>query len=365
MCESGDGAFPRPYPPHSTTRVLPSPYTHTPPRTTNTRTGRTSVPFQPVRSCPQFFSIVASVSPKDEVTYPYGLRTFFVTSSCAFAFNHLGITFPIATPNASNTIQYPRPVDANEPTLCPTTHKLDPKRKLQRPTPIAGATLGWTVGAISTGDGDGETLLRSVNAGWSASGRGSVFAHGDTGEGVGCVCSSSLAPLAPGSRKEKKLWDNECLWWWPLLELMDDVEDDDKEGAIKDGDGMLPFPLVNEGGRLPNVKPTPIGEGGCRGDDEARCFDLQLTLAPAAGTSVTGASPSPCSPFNPSSSSCAPSSAIGGWGNEPGRGKKMERLRECTRECRRLCVGLRGGASESEREAEEEFSGAELEVGKE
>ena len=40
-----------------------------------------------------------------------------------------------------------------------------------------------------------------------------------------------------------------------------------------------------------------------------------------------------------SSSSCVPSSAIVVCGREPGRGKKTERLRECSREWRRVCLG--------------------------
>lgn len=46
--------------------------------------------------------------------------------------------------------------------------------------------------------------------------------------------------------------------------------------------------------------------------------------------------------------SCAPSSAIALWGNEPGRGKNMERLREWRRECRRGWVDVEGDGGCSE-----------------
>jgi hypothetical protein len=71
--------------------------------------------------------------------------------------------------------------------------------------------------------------------------------QGETGMGVGCVCSSSAGecglklPLpfaAPGSRKEKKLCDMECLWWCPLLEADPDAEDDvDDDLVINSGVG--------------------------------------------------------------------------------------------------------------------------------
>lgn len=80
--------------------------------------------------------------------------------------------------------------------------------------------------------------------------------HGDTGTGVGCVCSSSCGgdagrPLAPGSRNEKKLCDIECLWWCPRRDVADI--------------GVCP-PVISSpstpGGRAPNVNPAPRGVGG-------------------------------------------------------------------------------------------------------
>jgi len=74
--------------------------------------------------------------------------------------------------------------------------------------------------------------------------------HSETGVGVGCICSSSSGelengsrglPPEPGSRKEKKLCDMECLWWCPLFE----VDDED-------------------GGTWSSVMWTGHQDGGCR-----------------------------------------------------------------------------------------------------
>ena len=188
----------------------------------------------------------------------------------------------------------------------------------------------------SSGDDSDEGEMSPCRS--SSAGNGVVWPviQGDTGTGVGSVCSSPSAPTpksAPGSKNEKKLCDNECLWWCPLRELTDEVEDEeDKEGAMGGAIGKLPLPPIPvdgselpaessvRRGRPPNVNPAPNGVVGCWCccKDAARRPDLQLTLGPAEGTLLTGA----CS------ASCIPSSAIAEWGSDPGRGKKTERFRE-------------------------------------
>ena len=74
-------------------------------------------------------------------------------------------------------------------------------------------------------------------------GKGEMGFQGLTGVGVGCVCSSAGPP--PGSRKEKKLCESECLWWCPRLAGPD--------GAADPNAGS-PFP-ASGGGFAPNVKP--------------------------------------------------------------------------------------------------------------
>jgi hypothetical protein len=66
-----------------------------------------------------------------------------------------------------------------------------------------------------------------------AEGKDEMLAQGDMGVGVG----------APGSRKEKKLWDKECLWWCPLRDTppVDVVTGLGMSGAFE--------------GRPPNEKP--------------------------------------------------------------------------------------------------------------
>lgn len=139
-------------------------------------------------------------------------------------------------------------------------------------------------------------------------GNGDMGAQGLTGTGVGCVWRSAGFACTPGSRKEKKLCESECLWWWPRR---DAPADDGIAGDIGDAD---------EGGRAPNVKPSR----------NVRC--------PGPGDALGIGTPS--SDGGPlKSSSCAPSSAMVVAGSEPGRGKYTDRLRECMREC------LRGGTA--------------------
>ena len=137
-------------------------------------------------------------------------------------------------------------------------------------------------------------------------------AHGLTGTGVGCVWSSPGGVCAPGSRKEKKLWERECLWWCPRLDAPPDVD-----GCIGCAAG------AEDGGRPPNVKPS-------------RKPSRKLRW-PGPGDALGIGTPSSEGGGAPKSSSCAPSSAIDDTGSEPGRGKKTERLRECMRECLRGC----------------------------
>lgn len=104
--------------------------------------------------------------------------------------------------------------------------------------------------------------------------------------------------------------------------------------------------VEDAGGLPPKVNPTPRGVGGaCPLDID--CDRGNWTLEPALGMVLTGAS---MSFFN--SSSCDPSSVIVEVGREPGRGKKMDRLRECRRVCLRLCFGDVGGGSLGVSEAE-------------
>lgn len=135
--------------------------------------------------------------------------------------------------------------------------------------------------------------------------------QGETGVIVGWVCSSSSrgdaeSMFAPGSRKEKKLCDRECLWWWPRREV------DDEEVELADIRGAV------GGERPPNVKPAPSGVAGCAVAEWER-----LTLEPAEGMGSAGASSSTLT-----SISCEPSSAMVLCGSEPGRGKNMDRFRE-------------------------------------
>ena len=154
----------------------------------------------------------------------------------------------------------------------------------------------------SSGDDSDEGEMSPCRS--SSAGNGVVcpVIQGDTGTGVGSVCSSPSGPApksAPGSKNEKKLCDNECLWWCPLRELTDEVEEEeDKEGATMGGGmGLVLVPVdESEGssaprGRPPNVNPAPNGVVGCLCccRDAARRPDLQLTFGPAEGTSVTGA----------------------------------------------------------------------------
>ena len=95
------------------------------------------------------------------------------------------------------------------------------------------------------------------------------------------------------------------------------------------GDGIAEL-----GGRPPNVNPFPRGVGG-----------LPEGMMRAGASSSIG-------PLWWISSSCPPSSEIELAGKEPGRGKKTDRLRECSRECRRECLAA----------VSAEVSGAECEV---
>ena len=164
-------------------------------------------------------------------------------------------------------------------------------------------------------------------------GRADMGAHGETGTGVGCVCSSSAGeyglPLAPGSRKEKKLCDMECLWWCPRLK---EEDDEPRDAVISSGVG----PSSVAGGRPPKVKPAPRGVRG----PPPMWRELGMLMAgPAEGMALMDASSSTRKSPLPS-----PSSEMEDEGREPGRGKKMERLRECSRLCRREDLAGASGA---------------------
>ena len=130
---------------------------------------------------------------------------------------------PSATPNASNTTQYPNPVPDSDPTCCPEIHKYAPSANCHAAAPIAtGESSGdarirpmglcarrLLVAATEWPFGDAFSSRELVD--WEAPGKGDMGAHGLTGTGVGCVWSSPGGVCAPGSRKEKKLWDMECL----------------------------------------------------------------------------------------------------------------------------------------------------------
>ncbi|OBZ76707.1 hypothetical protein A0H81_03324 [Grifola frondosa] len=126
-------------------------------------------------------------------------------------------------------------------------------------------------------------------------------AHGLKGTGVGCVCRS------PGSKKEKKLWESECLWWCPRR----DVAPDDIAGmgcSIDEAElGEVEF-VEAEGRGAPNVKPSR----------KERC--------PGPGDALGMGMPAEWS-FR--SSSCVPSSEIVVDGREPGRGKRRKGCKEC------------------------------------
>jgi hypothetical protein len=103
----------------------------------------------------------------------------------------------------------------------------------------------------------------------------------------------------PGSRNEKKLWDIECLWWWPRREGREPDEDEGvRELSGVDGD---PPPNLN-----PSRRPSLLGRS--------------RSVVTGAGTSTL-------------------SSSIVGSGIVPGRGKNTERLREWIRLWRLLVVG--------------------------
>lgn len=147
-----------------------------------------------------------------------------------------------------------------------------------------------------------------------------VEAHGETGIGVGCDVKSPRL-VEPGSRNEKKLCERECLWWCPRREAR-------ARGSCS---STIPSSLWVGGGRPPKVKPSPSFFG---------TFE-RVGDALGIGTPVV----SLCGSIR---ISCAPSSAIALWGNEPGRGKNMERLREWRRECRREWVDAEGDGGCSE-----------------
>lgn len=90
----------------------------------------------------------------------------------------------------------------------------------------------------------------------------------------------------PGSRNEKKLWDIECLWWWPRR----DGRDPDGEGARELSDVDDCPPNLN-----PALRPSLLG--------------LSRIVVTGAGISTL-------------------SSSIVGSGNVPGRGKNTDRFRE-------------------------------------
>ena len=65
-------------------------------------------------------------------------------------------------------------------------------------------------------DGDGETTPADPGGIPALFGKGEIGFQGLMGVGVGWVCNSCSVPVlcgppAPGSKKEKKLCDNECL----------------------------------------------------------------------------------------------------------------------------------------------------------
>lgn len=154
-------------------------------------------------------------------------------------------------------------------------------------------------------------------------GNGEIGFQGETGTGVGCVCNSDpgvCVCVDPGSRNEKKLCDNECLWWCPLLLLLPEFE---PPAFIGGGIGAEP------GGRAPNVKPAPRGViepfVGAWADSTLRRRLGKESAECIADSSSLGIS-----------SSCEPSSAIVLCGNDPGLGKNMDRFLECILPCR-LC----------------------------
>ena len=145
-------------------------------------------------------------------THPNSLRKPAFDSGFA---KYPGSTRASATPNESNTTQYPKPVHANDPICCPTTHNVAPSMNWKAETTEA---IGSTSGGgrirptgdlaraesayaepfkLSTGE-DASNCSRSRSIG-----HGEMGFHGLTGVGAGSVCSSPGDP--PGSRKEKKL----------------------------------------------------------------------------------------------------------------------------------------------------------------
>jgi hypothetical protein len=133
------------------------------------------------------------------------------------AASHPGTTQATATPIASKTTQYPKPVSPNDPICCPVTHSHAPSINWPIAQPSATrddvGTTGGSFGAMLVCWS--SCVEKDVLMGAADWGNGEMGAQGDTGVGVGCVCNSaggtSVAFCEPGSRNEKKLWDRECL----------------------------------------------------------------------------------------------------------------------------------------------------------
>ena len=200
-----------------------------------------------------------------------------------------------------------------DPTCCPITHSHAPSTNWIAETATAlyeiragtmsrcCSTLGrgeWGMGILNP-DFEGETEAGRADIDW-----------------VRKPSSRFSGGVLPGSKNEKKLWERECLWWCPRLE----AEEEPECGAVSKS-GVRP---CDDGGRAPNVKPCPKGVNdwrGLRGPGK-------LILDPADG--IKGASTS-----TGISSSWASSSLIVPCGLDPGRGKKKDKLRECSLVCLR------------------------------
>lgn len=90
-----------------------------------------------------------------------------------------------------------------------------------------------------------------------------------------------------------------------------------------------PLPPSSGGGFAPNVNPSLKDRWPGPGED------AEGINTPSADEDVEGVN----------STSLSPSSSITVEGNEPGRGKKTDRLRECRRECRRVWFWVFGAGS--------------------
>lgn len=88
----------------------------------------------------------------------------------------------------------------------------------------------------------------------------------------------------------------------------------------------IPEGRLIAGGREPNVKPSLNERWPAAGDDTE-----DIKTPPSSDGEVLENELK-----EPKSTSCVPSSAIEVDGSDPGRGKKMERLRECSLECLRV-----------------------------